>query len=385
MIPLQLLKQKAERKYFPALKALLQGEALFPMKIPADRKLPDNYDDLLHGIGELVENSKEKKGFGYSLSFSEHMTRKHGLQSVPQRIAFDTPEDFFKFIGKKVEADKILSTGEILCTSFPPLDQWVRKSPRKLAKYLDEWEAVSRVLFYFRDNPCPRLYARELPIKVHTKFIEGHKAILRELLDQLIPDHIDSQADTFEGRFHLKTPELLIRLRRLDCSIDDSIFNLADDCALPSHVFKNLGSQCRNVIITENLLTFLTLPPLKHTLAVYGGGFRVENLKEALWLKGKTILYWGDIDAHGFLILSLVRRYFPDARSILMDEQTFTRFRGHCGSGVVPGESQQSRLHLTDAELVLYRKIREGNHRLEQEHLPRDYVEEQLRNTLANI
>jgi hypothetical protein len=225
------------------------------------------------------------------------------------------------------------------------------------------------------------MYIRELPINVHTKFIQQYKGILQELLEIIIPGHIQLEGNHFEERFFLKTPEPLIRFRRLDNTdkaVDAGIFGLSDDLGLPAETFFNLNPQCGRVVITENLMTFLTLPSLANTMAIYGGGFKVEILKKAHWLKSKTIIYWGDIDVHGFLILSMVRRYFPAVQSFLMDEETFEKYKHLCGKGVGGGEQENKALNLTPAELKLYRLIAAENLRLEQEHIPQDYVAAQL-------
>ncbi|MCX6581589.1 MAG: DUF2220 family protein [Candidatus Aminicenantes bacterium] len=383
MITVAQLKEKAARKYWDVLSACIKGETPFPLSIPADKKLPAKFEDLRRLIGQLVEFSKEKTGYGYRLTFDQRHTGKYGNQSVPTCISFDSPADFFKFTGRTGEAENILSAAEGIRTLFPPLRPWVEQNPRKIHRYLDLWDNIFKVLLYFRENPRPGMYIRELPIQVHTKFIQQQKGILRELLEILIPDHIHREGIHFEERFHLKSIEPLIRFRRLDNTMDSGIFTLSDDQALPAEAFSRLTPQCSRVAITENLMTYLTLPPLAHTMAIYGGGFKVEILKKALWLKSKTIIYWGDIDVHGFLILSLVRRYFPSAQSIMMDEETFLRHKDLCGSGVGggegDGEGENSPLNLTGAELKLYRRIAAENLRLEQEHLPQEYIAGQFK------
>jgi len=44
------------------------------------------------------------------------------------------------------------------------------------------------------------------------------------------------------------------------------------------------------------------------------------------WLSDKNIYYWGDMDIHGFQILSQLRSYFPHVRSIMMDMETYRTF-----------------------------------------------------------
>jgi len=54
----------------------------------------------------------------------------------------------------------------------------------------------------------------------------------------------------------------------------------------------------------EILIHFLTLPERKKAVAIFGKGFQLNLLKDARWLAEKQILCWGDIDCHGFQILS---------------------------------------------------------------------------------
>ncbi|MCP5053068.1 MAG: DUF2220 domain-containing protein, partial [bacterium] len=140
-----------------------------------------------------------------------------------------------------------------------------------------------------------------------------------------------------------------------------------------------LEPQCRYVVIVENQMTYLTLPSMESAMAIYGGGFKVENLKDADWLKGKIIIYWGDIDAHGFLILSLLRRSYPGVVSIMMEEETFLRFPQYYGKGSGSLEMEEEGLNLTPGEFRIYMMVNAGNLRLEQEHLPQYYMAEQFR------
>jgi hypothetical protein len=157
-----------------------------------------------------------------------------------------------------------------------------------------------------------------------------------------------------------------------DRDIDRDIFFAGDDIALSLSALQELKSECSQAIITENLVNYLTLPGLKGTLALWGKGFSVSNIKEAVWLREKKIIYWGDIDAHGFAILSQVRGYFPGTRSIMMDERTFTAFRDQAVAGYETGEIAE--LNLTAEELRFYKYICRGNWRLEQEKIPQEYV-----------
>jgi hypothetical protein len=82
-------------------------------------------------------------------------------------------------------------------------------------------------------------------------------------------------------------------------------------------------------LVVENkttLYTTLTLPKMNDTIAIFGSGFSVFNLKNVRWFDNLKLLYWGDIDVQGFEILSQFRTYFPQTKSVLMDKQAFDNF-----------------------------------------------------------
>ena len=89
----------------------------------------------------------------------------------------------------------------------------------------------------------------------------------------------------------------------------------------------DLTPAVEKIFITENKINGLTFPDMPLSLIIFGLGYGVQSLKKVEWLKSKQILYWGDIDTHGFSILSMIRHYFPDIRSFLMDKRTLLHFK----------------------------------------------------------
>ncbi|RAX44306.1 hypothetical protein DQ354_15940 [Arthrobacter sp. AQ5-06] len=55
-------------------------------------------------------------------------------------------------------------------------------------------------------------------------------------------------------------------------------------------------------------------------MAIYGGGYGFTSLRDAGWLRDCEVLYWGDLDTHGFRILDQLRAVHPHVVSVLMDE-----------------------------------------------------------------
>jgi hypothetical protein len=64
-----------------------------------------------------------------------------------------------------------------------------------------------------------------------------------------------------------------------------------------------------------------------NAIVVFGSGFALTTLEDLPWRHGKEIVYWGDIDTHGFAILNRLRHHVPQARSVLMDRATLLAHR----------------------------------------------------------
>ena len=101
-------------------------------------------------------------------------------------------------------------------------------------------------------------------------------------------------------------------------------------------------------------------------------GYKANLLKEISWLKNKKIIYWGDIDTHGFAILSRLRAHFPHIESNLMDEETLLKYEHlwSCESQPYLGECP----NLSSDESLVFENLRSrkwgSNVRLEQERIP---------------
>ena len=375
MITPDEIKKKANSKYTGFLRELVEGIPFSKLVIAGDKSYSrSSWPDFQKEIQSIISHSKEKKGFGYTLEFQQVKTKYLELQDLPRRIYFETERDYLRFLGKEKEVELFRADVNTITASIPGLRGWIAKSPGKVVDNHGKWDSLLKVCHYFRQNPKPDLYIRELPITVHTKFIEQHQGILRELLDMIIPGYVNSGEKQFEKRFNLKYQEPQVRFKVLDKSLGEQFFSGIADLAIPVSLFESLKLPLKRVLIAENkttLYTTLTLPQMRDAIAVFGQGNAVMNLRNTSWLTEMEILYWGDLDVHGFEILSSLRDYFPHTRSILMDKSTFDRFFEN-DQGAVSGSQQQ--LNLTDDERALYELLKTNNWRLEQEKIPQDYV-----------
>lgn len=375
MITPKEIKDKAERKYISFLQSLVENRSFEKLVIRGDKSYTkSSLSEFEKEIQQIVSQSKEKKGYGYTLEFQQIKTKSLGIQDLPISIFFDTEKDFLNFLGKKKEVELFNTSVETIINEFPELKDWIIKNPIKVISNQADWESILKVCRYFKENPQPNLYIRELPIKVHTKFIERNQSVIKELLNILISEHINNEEKEFEKRFNLKFSEPQIRFKVLDRAIAEKYFLGIDDIAVPVSQFETLNLPIKKVLVVENtttLYTTLTLPKMNDTIAIFGSGYSVCNLKNVLWFANLELLYWGDIDVQGFEILSQFRGYFQQTKSVLMDSETFEKFfENDSGSQT----NICTLLNLTDCEQKLYDVLKTNNWRLEQEKIPYDYV-----------
>ncbi|MBR4792321.1 MAG: hypothetical protein IK038_01530 [Bacteroidaceae bacterium] len=363
------IKKKAENKYVAYLQSIVEGSQFFPLVIVGNKK--PNVDTAIFKkeLEELIDNSKEKRGFGYSIEYQTVKTKQHGVQDIPVSISFQKDVDYTKFIHKEKETSRFRNDLSKVVISFPELKEWVFKNPTKVID--NNWDDLLKVCSFFKNTPKPNLYIRELPIKVHTKFIEQNKAVIRELLDIIIAEHIKVEEKQFERRFNLRYDEPLVRFRILDNSICQQSFDGAEDLSIPINQFQLLNLPIRTVYIVENKINMLTFPYIDNSIVVWGHGFGVDVMKDVEWMKTKKIYYWGDLDTHGFQILSEIRTHFPQIKSFLMDRDTFDEFfEGDKGSVT----NVEKKLQLTKEEGEMFRYVKENNYRLEQEKISFEYA-----------
>ena len=385
MITPNEIKLKAETKYKAYLQSIIKNDTFFPLRIVGNKKPRKSIPEFKIELNNLISNSKDKKGFGYSISFKERKTKILGTQSFPESIFFNTEQDYQKYLKIETEVSLFKNAFQQILNEFSELQNWVEKYPNKVISNINNWNDILKVCAYFKNNPKPNLYLRELPITVHTKFIENNFSILRELLDIIIEPSINISETKFEKRFNLKYSEPLIRFKILDSSISDKYFSGLTDISIPSNQFNELSLPIKKVIIVENKTNLytvaLTLPEQENTIVIFGSGFKVENLKNVKWLNSVEILYWGDIDIQGFEILSQMRGYFPQTKSFLMDDDTFNDFFEN-DNGTL--SKVTTLLNLTDVELNIYEKLKQNNWRLEQEKIPLEYVFSKFNKTINN-
>jgi hypothetical protein len=283
-------------------------------------------------------------------------------------------DDALALIGRNAEAERLAELAAVTIARLPGLADWIARKPFALLDHGDDWERVLDVIDWFLAHPKSGVYIRQIDVPgVDTKFIEARKALLSELMDYLLPaDAIESghpAGQSFEARYGLQSKPALIRFRVLDPSL--TIAGLTD-LTVPASEFARLEIDAKRIFIVENEVTFLAFPDLPDSLVVFGAGYGVERLAPARWLACRTVIYWGDIDTHGFAILDRLRAIFPQTKSLLMDRATLLALHSHWSFEAAPQSAEFS--HLDSEERALYDDLRYdrlgSGVRLEQERVP---------------
>lgn len=370
MISTQEIRERARKLWLtgrPLASTLPGGESLFPYVVafrkPAAREWLDKFAELRAAVALLERESKAARGVGFSLELREMAHQKLGQQRVPERILFENVEDLAELARERPALDRFRALTGMLESREPQLVAWVARRPLALLELERDLAPLLATVTRFRGHPRPGCFARELGVPgVDGKFIETHKAVLAEWLDLLLPpETVDASVRGlsdrgFERRYGLRHEAPPIRFRWLDSR--RSLADCITDATVPLSQFTAYAPACEHVIVTENKINFLTLPDRRNALAIFGGGYALELLGDIEWLGRQPLLYWGDLDTHGFSILSRLRARWPHTRSFLMNHQTLLAHRDLWTHEPSQGRSLRDLPALDDHEQSLYDDLR---------------------------
>lgn len=354
-----------------------------PFGKPGGRELLNDFANIRNSLHELQTSAKATLGYGYRIDFEPVAHRQLGEQHLPSRIYFETEQDFLRFIGKLREATQFKQLAQQSFERHPALAEVLHDKPRWLLDNLEVWSKLLSVADWFIAHTRPDIFIRQIDLPgIDSKFIEQHKTQLTVLLDALLPPStIEHEAKSFERRYGLRFDQHLIRFRMLDLSIAASGLT---DITLPLAEFCRLELPLKYVFITENKVNGLAFPDFSESMVIFSLGYGVGSLAEADWLKTKRIVYWGDLDTHGFEMLSRLREIFPHVESMLMDNTTLVKNRTLCVTEASPVKNFPP--FLTDTEHSTFNALLSPSGialRLEQERIPFGQIEAFLRTLKA--
>lgn len=131
----------------------------------------------------------------------------------------------------------------------------------------------------------------------------------------------------------------------------------------------------------ENRNVFLCLPNVPRTLAVFGAGKAASLFPACRWMNAAEVVYWGHCDEAGYGMLSSLRSHFSHVRSLLMDEDAWSRWKHLAMPGKRDPAARHS--HLTKGERAALEAVLIGPWMLEQERIPPVDAEQAIMSMLS--
>jgi hypothetical protein len=361
------------------LRARVTGEELFPLELrlkrPSARDVRERFGEVQDWARALSGECREARGFGYELRLETLRNRVQGANDLPVAAIVPDENDALRLIRRQTDADRFMSILNMTLAKYPGLRDWLSRRSILALGHFGDWSRILAVLAWFSANPRSGLYLRQLDIPgVDTKFIEGHRGLLAELLDIVLPENaLDRSASGVKGfaqRYGLRSEPPLLRFRILDAN---ALLQGLSDISLTPAEFSTLKLPIRRVFVTENRTNGLAFPDHPGAIVVFGMGYGMERFVETPWLKELDVRYWGDIDTHGFRILDRLRATLPQARSFLMDRATLEAHRSLCVEEPAEKRYTCELFRLSSEEHTLFENLRHDRIgvriRLEQERV----------------
>lgn len=368
------------------LLACLSGaEPVFPRRLtlngPDSKELSERFSEVRDWIAQLSAAAGH-----YRIEWRSVNHRVLGGNEIPAAIWIDTLTDALGLIGKRRTAGQFAALVALTSERQPELVPWLAKRPLRALELAEDWPRLLAIVAWLRQHPRPAIYLRQIGLPgVHSKLIEGHRGVLAELLDLVLPaaaiDATHTGAGGFCRRYGFLDKPARVRFRVLAPDIRLLGAEADQDITLTQASFAALNLPISKVFITENEINFLAFPEVSAAMVIFGAGYGFDNLAAAPWLKQMGIYYWGDIDTHGFAILNQLRGFFPHTVSFLMDRQTLLDHRPLWGVEAQPETANLARLNAEES--ALFDQLRQ-NHwgdrvRLEQERVSYDSLLDVLR------
>lgn len=356
-----LLRAHATGQPFPAITVPLRG--------PKASEIGDDLRAVQEWVARLESSRRDDARF--ALEYTAIGGRHFGRNRLPVRAIVSSYSQAWAVLG--VAAD-VRSFEEILrvVAEHPPVYEWVLAHPHQALVLHPEWPRLLATYAWLDAERGSGRYLREISVRgVDTKFAERHRTTLAGLLG------LPPTATGFLTGLGLRTKPELVRLR---LSPGLGLPTPLSEVAVRADELSALRISPVAVLVCENEITYLSVPVPNDGAVLWGKGFEVDRVGRLPWLANVDVVYWGDLDTHGFAILDRLRAWLPHTRSVLMDRETLLAHHDRWGTDATPTRATLTRL--SPDEHALYVDL-VGDHlgdrvRLEQERIDWSWVEQRL-------
>jgi hypothetical protein len=338
-----------------------------PIRGPSARQIGERLAEVRQWAAEWAEATCGPLRVEYKQVGGRHF----GANSIPCRAWLDGYDEAWALL--KVGPD-VRRLNELMeAARGTRLIPWLTGHPMRALRLAGAWDKLLDTVRWIEQRQALGMYLRQIDVPgVDTKFIERYKGVLTELLDaQLEPSRVEIAAADFAGRYGFLRRPGYVRFRVAGG------FRGFSELSVRTNEFAAAPDGITRAYVIENEITYLAFPVPVAAMAILGGGYAVPVLEPLGWLTGVDVVYWGDIDTHGFAILNRLRHHLPHARSILMDRATLLGHRDHWGIEPSPTAAALDRLDRAESALCadLLSNAYAPSVRLEQERISFSAVE----------
>lgn len=338
-----------------------------PICGPSARQIGEHLTEVRQWAAEWAEAALGPLRVQYKQIGGRHF----GANSIPGRAWLDSYDDAWALLKVRPDVRRLTELTE--AARGTRLIPWLTGHPMRALRLADAWDRLLATVRWIEQRQVPGMYLRQVDVPgVDTKFIERHRGVLAELLDaQLDPSRVAADVPDFARRYGFLRRPGYVRLRVAGG------FRGFSELSVRTDELTTAPEGIRRAYVIENEITYLAFPVPVAAMVIFGGGYAVPVLEPLGWLAGLDVVYWGDIDTHGFAILNRLRHHLPHARSMLMDRATLLEHREHWATEPSPTTAALDRLDRDESALYtdLISNTYAPSVRLEQERISFSAVE----------
>ncbi len=307
-----------------------------PLRGPAPGEIGERLGEVQEWVGEWERAGRGPLRIEYKKVGGRHV----GSNMIPGRAWIDGYDQAWALLGVRNQVHRLTELAEATRKSCPLLVPWVARRPMKALRLEARWRQLLATVRW---------------------------------IDQWQWPGMDTDAADFEGRYRFRRKPGYVRFRSIG-------FHGFSELSVRADEFTAAPSGLTRVYVLENEITYLALPCAESAMVIFGGGYAVPVLEPLDWLADLDLVYWGDIDTHGFAILDRLRQRFPHARSMLMDRATLLAHREQWVTEPSPWAASPELLDTEEA--LLYRDLVADvlgpSVRLEQERIRFGVIEQAM-------
>lgn len=311
-----------------------------PLRGPSPAEIGDNLTAVRAWIDQLDAGRHDDRR--YTLTWQSIGGRVVGRNEIPARAVVATHAQAWAILGV---ADEVACFDRILTTAggHPTVRDWAVANPHRALRLREEMAGIVAASEWLNMNRDSNRYLREITAPgVDTKFAERHRPVLAAILG------VSGTANGFLADLGLRAKPELIRIRPAPgLGLPPPISELS----LRSDELAQLPIVPHAAVVIENEITYLSIDVPENGIVIWGKGFEVDRVGRLPWLATADVVYWGDIDTHGFAILDRLRAWLPQTRSVLMDRQTLLAHRERWVTEDRPTTAALRRLTMAEQEL----------------------------------